>query len=72
MTAALWGCHPKHTTYPLLSGDILVEQADGTFNKTAIGLAVNGFVLTEEQRATLKPLKEHPPIEIVGMSEFLS
>lgn len=64
--------HVLHPTYPLLPGDILVEQEDGTFTKTAPGLGLGGFVLTDEQRAALKPLESHPRIEIVSWDEFLS
>lgn len=52
----LHDCHAIHTDYPLLPGDWLVEQGDGTFYKIAPGLGVFGFQLTDEQRATLIPV----------------
>jgi hypothetical protein len=56
VTETIEGAHPKHTDYPLLPGDLLV-RADGTWWKEAPGLAVGGFVLSEAQEATLKPVK---------------
>lgn len=66
------GVHPIHDSYPLMERDILVEQQDGTFYKAAIGLGITGFVLTEEQlKEHCKKLDKVPPLEIVGMDEFL-
>lgn len=56
VTETIEGTHPKHPEYPLLKGDLLVEHEDGSFGKEAPGLCVVGFVLTEEQKATLKPV----------------
>jgi hypothetical protein len=66
VTETLRGCHSKHTNYPLLEGDMLIEQEDGSFYKTAPGLGITGFVLTAEQRATLVPYVKKPQVEIVG------
>lgn len=72
VTQTLEGCNPIHVDYPLLEGDILVEQAERVFMKTAPGLAVGGFSLSDEECATLVELPEHPPIQISGWSDFLS
>lgn len=58
VTETIEGAHPKHETYPLLPGDLLIEEDDGTFYKFGPGLGVTGFVLTEDQRATLRPSGE--------------
>lgn len=47
------GANPLHPKYPLLPGDLLVRDG-ATWMKDAPGLAVGGFVLTEEQVATLR------------------
>lgn len=62
VTEQLDGCHDIHTDYPLLPGDILVEDEDGSFAKTAPGLGIFGFILSSEQKSTLKELEKHPPI----------
>lgn len=62
VTVRLDGCHSLHTDYPLLQGDILLPEPGGTFYKHAPGLGICGFVLTDEQRATLARLAEMPPI----------
>ena len=56
VTVAVEGAHPLHVGYPLLPGDLLVRDSDGTWTKEAPGLAVIGFVLSDEQEATLKPV----------------
>jgi len=57
VTQDIRGAHPKHVTYPLLEGDILVRDGDFTFSKVAPGLAVLGFVLTEKQiEESLRPV----------------
>lgn len=43
--------------YPLMPGDLLQKDDDGTFFKEAPGLAVGGFILTPEQEANLEPVK---------------
>lgn len=48
------GAHPIHKTYPLLKGDLLHKNEDGTWTKEAPGLTIGGFVLTEEQQKRLK------------------
>jgi hypothetical protein len=61
------GANEKHPEYPLLEGDMLVEQADGSFFKTAPGLGISGFVLNDEQRRTSIEQWDNPPrVEIVG------
>lgn len=53
VTEEIKGAHPINTSYPLLPGDFLVEQEDGTFYKVAPGIGMVGFVLTEEQKSRL-------------------
>ena len=57
VTETIWGAHPKLDAYPLLPGDLLVQDDDGTWGKEAPGLAVFGFVLNEEQVETLRPVE---------------
>lgn len=71
VTETIEGAHPRHTKYPLLPGDLLIEQRDGTFVKWAPGLAVGGFTLTDEQRDSLG-IYEEQPVGIGGMDYFLS
>jgi hypothetical protein len=66
VTATIEGANAKHPTYPLLEGDMLIEQPDGSFYKTAPGLGIYGFVLTEEQRASIELWENPPRVEIVG------
>ena len=72
VTETLNGCHDKHPTYPLLQGDILIEQKDGTFFKTAPGLGIMGFALTPEQRSTLVRHVKTPRVTMVegGLSGY--
>lgn len=51
------GAHPMHTTYPLLNGDLLSRDEEGTFTKECPGITVMGFVLTDEQQKTLKQVR---------------
>ena len=71
VTEQIEGAHPLHTEYPLLPGDLLFEREDGEFDKFGPGLGIEGFVLTDEQRATLKPSGERA-FGIGGMDWFLS
>lgn len=57
VTEKIDGAHPKQEDYPLLPGDLLLKQSDGSFNKYFPGLAIVGFELTPEQEATLKPVE---------------
>lgn len=57
-TQSLEGKHPIHADYPLLPGDILTRSSDGTFAKHAPGIGVFGFVLTEQDIATLEEAPE--------------
>lgn len=63
-------CHPMHTHYPLLPGDLLVPQEDGTFYKHGPGLGIVGFILSQEQQASLQPCKD-TVFGIGGMDYFL-
>lgn len=65
VTVALDGRRPDMPGYPLLPGDIIAPSIDwdddgneielGTWMKHAPGIAIGGFVLTEEDLATLEP-----------------
>jgi len=55
VTEQIDGAHPLHTNYPLLPGDALTRNPDGTYTKQAPGIGVFGFVLTPEQQLTLEP-----------------
>ena len=64
VTVELRGKSPLHVEYPLLPGDIIAPEIDwdddgneiatGTWMKHAPGLAIGGFVLTDEDVATLE------------------
>lgn len=55
VTVRLDGCHPLHEDYPLLPGDILAhDNDDAGWVKVAPGLGIFGFVLTEDDVATLE------------------
>jgi hypothetical protein len=71
VTATIEGAHPMHTTYPLLRGDILLKQNDGTFVKFAPGLGIEGFLLTPEQEATLERVEDQR-YGVGGMAYFLA
>lgn len=45
-------------TYPLLPGDIVIQDEDGTWTKHAPGLAIGGFELTAEDVAELEAADE--------------
>jgi hypothetical protein len=70
VTVEMNGCHALHTDYPLLPGDLLKPRPDGTFYKFGPGLGIEGFVLTEEQKATLQPALK--TFGMGGMDYFLS
>ena len=77
VTETLNGTHPKHTDYPLLPGDVLVAQPDGSFYKTAPGLGIMGFRLSSKQFATLVPRTHVGPLEFVegglaGYADYLA
>lgn len=57
VTEEIEGAHPTLKNYPLLPGDLLQKDDDGTFFKEAPGIAVGGFVLTPEQEANLEPVQ---------------
>ena len=71
VTQKIEGAQRKMPTYPLLPGDLLIEREDGTFYKFAPGLGVEGFILTEEQKATLGRYEDQA-FGIGGMDYFLS
>jgi hypothetical protein len=51
------GANRRLPAYPLLRGDLLEKQNDGTYLKACPGIMVGGFVLTEEQVAELVPVQ---------------
>jgi hypothetical protein len=55
VTEKLEGCHSIHTEYPLLPGDVLTRDEDGTYRKHT-GVGIWGFELTPDQESTLKPV----------------
>lgn len=55
--STITGANPLLPTYPLLHGDLLVEEPGGTFMKEAPGLAVGGFVLTGQDREKLRAIR---------------
>jgi hypothetical protein len=57
VTTTIEHAHPKLDAYPLLPGDLIVREPDGTWMKEAPGLAVGGFVLSEAQEAALEPVE---------------
>lgn len=52
VTECIAGAHPSYDDYPLLPGDLLTQDADGTWTKEAPGLCLGGFVLTDQKVAT--------------------
>lgn len=59
VTREMVGTNPIHPDYPLLPGDVLVREDDGTYMKVAPGLGIGGFILDPTQVATLKPTTGH-------------
>lgn len=57
VTEEIAGAKPSVPRYPLLPGDLLVKEPDGSYFKECPGVAVGGFLLTPEQEATLEPVK---------------
>ena len=65
VTATLEGKSAMHPDYPLLPGDIIAAEVDwdddgneidtGTWMKHAPGIGIGGFVLTDDDVATLEP-----------------
>lgn len=56
VTKRMVGVHPIHTEYPLLPGDVLTREPDGTYMKHT-GIGITGFTLTSEQAARLDPVE---------------
>ncbi len=56
VTEEIRGAHPKLVDYPLLPEDMLQLYTDGRWAKIGPGMLVVGFVLSEEQVQTLKPI----------------
>jgi hypothetical protein len=44
--------HPLHPQYPLLPGDVIVQDPDGSWTKHAPGLAMAGLELSDVWVAT--------------------
>lgn len=57
VTQTIEEAHPLHPTYPLLQGDLLVRDSDGTFAKVCPGLHVSGFVLKQLDLFNIHPVK---------------
>jgi hypothetical protein len=70
VTETIHHASEKNPDYPLLEGDILIKQEDGTYFKFGPGLGIGGFVLTPEQEATLEPV-ENQPFAMGGLDEFI-
>lgn len=49
------GAHPLHPNYPLLPGDVLTRDPDGTYTKHT-GIGMFGFVLSPEDVTALEPV----------------
>jgi len=56
VTERIEGAHRRNPKYPLLPGDLLVPGEDGYFDKVYPGIQFNNFLLSDEQRKTLKPI----------------
>lgn len=50
------GARPDFLTYPLLPDDLIVQDETGIWWKLCPGIGIGGFVLTDEQVASLKPV----------------
>lgn len=57
LTTDIEGAHPRHVDYPLFEGDLICRDEDGTFTKECPGLAMSGFVLTDDQIAAMTPVE---------------
>lgn len=55
VTEPIEDAHPLHSKYPLLPGDLLTRDENDTWMKECPGIAVYGFVLTDEQVSKLRP-----------------
>lgn len=54
VTERIDNAHPRHATFPLLQGDLLLRDEDGSYTKACPGIMVTGFRLTSQQEATLR------------------
>lgn len=50
------GAHFSIKNYPLIRGDLIMEEPDGTYFKEFPGIGIGGFTLTEEQKSRLRPV----------------
>lgn len=69
VTEEIVRAHPRFPDYPLLPEDLITRTADGTWRKYAPGMAVEGFVLSDEQVRRLKPVwvqSAHLLYEVLG------
>jgi hypothetical protein len=57
VTTEIQGAHRRMDDYPLLPGDLLVREEDGSYWKECPGMSVGGFVLTNEQAASLRSVE---------------
>jgi len=58
VTERIEGAQRKNPKYPLLPGDLLViDELEGHFDKVYPGIQFSHFVLSEEQKQTLKPVE---------------
>lgn len=57
VTEDIVGANPKMPDYVLYKGVLIVQTDDGSWTKLAPGLCLVGLRLTEDQEASLKPVK---------------
>jgi hypothetical protein len=68
---AMEGRRPDFPDYPLLPGDMIRGDEDGTWWKVAPGLAIGGFVLSENDVASLGPWMDSSRIVLAdGLQDF--
>jgi hypothetical protein len=60
----LRGVNERHPNYPLIPGDIIHKDGDGTYWKSSPGLMVGGFTIEEEDIQTWAEYKANPPSEL--------
>lgn len=57
VTETIENARPDGMDYPLLNGDLILKQDDGTWFKVCPGTAIGKFVLTEQQVTRLKQVE---------------